>query len=1512
MPANNVVELIFRATNQTNAGIRSVTQDIQRLEQSLPLAGIGRLGAAISGVGIGALTLGAGLRTLIKHGLDTQESMQNLAGAVLVAGKNFNQLGTELEGTVSKLQRASRFDSTEIRRGLTTLIQLSGEVKASEQTLAAVADFAAARHLAFADAAELVAKGSEGMIMALRRSGIGLQQVAKDAFDLLTPTQRLQLGIAGTATGLDTLAQKAFEALTPTERLGVIAGLLNEKFGGAAARDLGTYAGQLAHIRAEAGNLADTLGTKLVQALAEAAVRIRTSLGEMSGKGFGISIPDIVEQARRMQAVSALSAKEQDDIIRSIRLIRERKKAEEEGGKTSAQTAAEELAKGAIRAAQEAARLKAQQEAAANALKYQEILNGLLGTNKDQAMTERAVAEAIRIVNQQTGNAAAGATIFAEQLDKIDETARKTGGHIRADLIPQIERLHAMLQLGASLDAILAPSKAWVLAVEAMRTEGDVLVNQWAAMASAGIPLNEIATVMGAAFAALGEKAQKAGISFGDLHDSTAAALDTMAHETAIASFTEKLRQLGEQGSRTNKELEDLRALSMKIGMETLFSGATPLQIAAKFQPQLQTVLPEFQRTGTIAGLTAEELDRLRPSLKITADLESFKRAAAEFAEQMKRSAEDFGQNLGALFSDLASTGGKNFGEIAAQAFNRLVQEGAKDLGTRLATMLQNAFSPVQEAPGGGFTFAGSTQTFESRDAAMTAFLQTGQKPSTGQILGSNALNFAAIGFGSYQAARQGQSLLAGTISGAAAGSAINLGWGTLIGAVVGFLGSVLAPSPGKDYPYARFGVRQGQAFFEPTQNIDANAAKQALANIQKAYDSAIGDLVRTLLRIPTEFLPQMFASIGELLPKVGKDAGGDIGRAASQSFWKDFQLWFQQGMPRDLAEHFRPIFAQAFEGMGFTVSRFNEIWAALQDMDPADARKALDDLTSAVVGMRENFKYLGQSAGGLLATGAAANQQTMAQQLHDSATEITRLADAFNSLPISQQITAAAEINRLTKERVDLERQFFQELAATIKDVTNSFDAQIRDLTAQGLQTKEGKPDLQAQAQYYLDYANSLRARIAAAATPQEAQALGQELQSTIGTILQLGQQMGPAAGEAFRKWAIETLTQGRDIVLDRLHELGDAVAQENADFVKRIQGPWEEFTGQATSAADALNDLVTAVNSFKDWLLRGSPPGGPGGPGTLPISKDFGGVGGPTDPSDVFDWPEDPNAGTGQGGPGKSAVPGRGVRPFDAGQAQITDGEQAVTIGQEIGASLVAALSRSDALKAIAAAGAGLRTLSQTTPLPVISVTAPKPEVTVTPAPPAPPVVVPPPVVVTPPPPSPPAVDTRGRDAALSAIAALLGRLTDKGIPDLTDALSGAGGAFPALPTGFDTPADYIPTYTPGHVPATHPFFSLNDPNSPVLTPDIWASWNVEQRRAGVPETPRPNSMRALEAAINKFEDSNSKGQTASTKALIEWLKAIFKELASADKGPITIVLPPAPVITKSAGPSTRRLGG
>jgi hypothetical protein len=1548
--ASNVVELIFRSSNQTKQGFAEVTRDLNGLNKSVtaPISGALGLVGALGAIGVAGVTVTKVLGTIVSAGIDSQEALKNLQGAVDQTGASFTKLGPQLETSIKNVVDSSRFMNHEVSQGLTSIIQLSGDAVASEKTLAAVADLAAARHMSFADASNLVAKASEGMVMMLRRQGIMLADVAKGAYDLLSAQDRLTLGVVGTATGMDTLAKKAFEALSPAERLAVVMGLLEVKFGGAAQRDLTTYAGQIAHLKAEYHDLAETIGVELLAGIAEVILKTKIFLDQMAqiraqrptaaempslipkmpgekavtgvmqtavSSVFGVA--DWLEASNAVSQYSTATDKANQASIDASRLARA-------GAADAKAAAAETLATGAERAAAQEREKKRLEELAADQKKYTDALNGFLGVSKDQLIVQHALADAIGIVDARFGYAGPGAEAFASELEKISTRATETGGTIRDDLIPALQHLY---------DLTVHPQ-------------------------------------IGVEFSAIGR-----GLPGGNI---------------------------------------------------------PPLQ---------QSLAPgDYAREF----LNTEGLDAWQKNWN--KDLqESFKRSAEEFSAAMKKSAEEFGQNLGALFADLSTTGGKNFAEIAAQAFNRLTQQGAKQTGEILAKYIQNAFSPVQEAPNGGFTFAGSSTTYKTRDDAMAAFLQSGQKQTPGQAIGAQAGNLALIGLGAYQSGKQGGSLLGDTISGALAGFSASGGnlYATLAAAVVAFVGSLLAPSPGSDYPYAKFGVKQGQAFFDPTQNINANAAKDALAKIQATYDQFFGGYVSILLKFPTEVLPKVIASLSTILPRVGLDAGGDIGHAASKSFWQNFQLWLSQGMPREIAGQFKPVFAQAFEGMGLTVSKFNEIWDALQGMDPAAAMKLMDQLTTAVVGMKDNLGYLSKpfaGAGGLLETGQQANQQSFASQLHDSATEILKLADVFNNLPISQQIAAAQQINQLTQARVDLEKQFFEQLASIMKSVTDSFQADIRNLTLTGMVTPEGKPDYQAQAQYLYQHATDIRAQLATATSPQEAQALGDELRTTINQIYQLGTQMGPQAGEAFRKWAIAALTAGQAEVLDRLKALGDAVAAENADFMSHLKADWDTFTGTASSDvnnfAAAIRDATNAVKGFITGTTPigggGNPPGGVGGGGgrigvpiILPAPGDTG----------VYLPPWTPAPAP----PPPPTVPP--VYPPNPGEVR-PQSESLVTIGDDIGAGIVAAISRSDALKAIAAAGAGLRLLSQTPTPPALQIsgvdtsnavaikqvtsivadaqrqlatmfdavshtlsgiTAPslavqestrgvhdafdalrdalakamrdgvvtreevasidaarkalidaferltegmttqagKLPITIQPPPP----LGPPPIVTSsaspPPPPGPPASPrlTPDQQALVDAGFTLPGTATavypwpppstgrDEARAAIRDALAAlmrdargaaATGGFPPLPTGSDTAADtYVPTHTTHPDVLSHPYYSLWDPNSPVLTPQIWAGWHAMQRDAGlpltgggVPVTPSAAGDAIVNAIVkaSNGESDGFKGLAGMLK-MLEWLPAIVKAIENQGKDPITIVLPPAPVSTFSAGPSTRR---
>ncbi|HEV8232720.1 MAG TPA: hypothetical protein VGQ75_10270 [Thermoanaerobaculia bacterium] len=777
--------------------------------------------------------------------------------------------------------------------------------------------------------------------------------------------------------------------------------------------------------------------------------------------------------------------------------------------------------------------------------------------------------------------------------------------------------------------------------------------------------------------------------------------------------YADRIRKLGEEAERTGGVLDRRLRAALDLLNRPIPQGRTLANLFDIAQPGIPGAFLGDQGREIARQIATEQAARRRMDQETA---ESLKRAAEEAAQQFT---ERFEQPMVDIFTDLALNSGRNFGRIAGEMFAESVRDGAEAFVRLLSQGLDQVFGGgrVTQTGTGIFSFGG--QEFTGPNAEQEALTAQAQSRARwGQIAG------AAIGLGSniYSAyhtpGRAQPTATSLVLSGAAAGTAALPGWGTLIGAVVGGIAALFQPAVGRDYPYARYGVRGGEPFFDyrtgggqgrtgEIQNVSTNAARAALAQLRQAYDDAFGDLVRTLLRFPVEVLPAAFATIGDIIPRVGREVGGDMGRAASQTFWRDFQLFFEQGLPRAVSESFRPIFAHAFEAMGFTLNRFNDIWAALGELDPAAARKALDQLVEATVGMRESLEFFSRpfaGAGGMLDWADRENQRSFASQITEQFEEIQRLGDVLGDLPLSEQIRAAAEINRLTTEARESVQDFLREIAQGIADVTASWGASIRDLEIAGIQTPEGAPDYQGQAEYLRNYANQLRQQLASATSPQEAQALGEELRNTIMQIYGLGQQLGPEAGEEFRKWALDALTEGRDLVIEQLRALGQATADALKEQTDRLAANWTEFTGHASDAADNLADAFDRLRKRIDLVKSPPQEGGDSegggrrwGPGTPRFQ---------VLPPDEFGTPWITPPGWDEGAPPPPIVPPvtpvypeppTGFRP---------QSENPAAVGKSIGKEITDWLNRSAALFAIGDAlkdlGAGVTGGGTFAPLP------------------------------------------------------------------------------------------------------------------------------------------------------------------------------------------------------------------
>jgi hypothetical protein len=1043
--------------------------------------------------------------------------------------------------------------------------------------------------------------------------------------------------------------------------------------------------------------------------------------------------------------------------------------------------------------------------------------------------------------------------------------------------------------------------------------------------------------------------------------------------------YADRIRKLGEEAERTGGVLDRRLRAALDLLNRPIPQGRTLASLFDIAQPGIPGAFLGDQGREIARQIATEQAARRRMDQETA---ESLKRAAEEAAQQFT---ERFEQPMVDIFTDLALNSGRNFGRIAGEMFAESVRDGAEAFVRLLSQGLDQVFGGgrVTQTGTGIFSFGGQEFTGPNAEQeALTAQAQSrarwGTILSAGVGAGSNI--YGAISGRQRQSALSlvGSTALAGASIGGAAGAGVfswlGAGIGAVVGAVVGGIAALFQPAVGRDYPYARYGVRGGEPFFDyrtgtgqgrtgEIQNVSVNAARTALAQLRKTYDDAFGDLVRTLLRFPVEVLPAAFASIGDIIPRVGREVGGDMGRAASQTFWRDFSLWFEQGMPREIASRFQPILEQAFTGVGFTVQRFNDIFDQLQDLDPAAARQALDQLAEASVGLRDFFDYAQtpfSGGAGMLEQAQRDLNLTPGEQITQSFEDIQRLADALANMPLSEQIKGWNDINRQIQDIQSAFKDLMQEIAQGIRDVTESFGASIRDLEIAGIQTPEGAPDYQGQAEYLRRYANDLRARIASAASPQEAQALGEELRSTITQIYGLGQQLGPEAGEEFRKWALGALTEGRDLVIQRLREIGQEAADALKEQTDRLAANWQEFTGHAGDAADNLADAFDRLRKRID-LVKGPPQEGGdsegggrrwgggtprfqvlppdefGTPWITPPGWDEGGPPPPIVPPVTPVYPEPPTGFRPQSEDLREVLDGLRAALAGAGDISTVDAEEAIRLlnerlqssvsvlgdvraddaanalaraGARIKASFVdlSAVSGDDAARAIGATAAGIRSaFSQLALLRLPKVALPE-----TPA--ALPAIPPRTTTMTGyGPRSEDSVrvgqsigkeitDYLSRSTALSAIGDAL--------KDLGAGVTG-GGTFAPLPGGpfGESPAKGRQPYPDDF---SHPYYSLYDPTWRERFPQIAEGWDTMRRSTGVaPE--RPSPIAGIVAAINRLEkgQATNDGQVKSTKILADWLAYIAKAIVASDKdsGDITIVLPGEALRSLGGTPASRR---
>lgn len=233
-------------------GVRNIRTGFQRVRATATRAGQA-IGRALR-TPLGMLGLGGGVYGLIRAftGLigaaTTQEEIfRKLETVVELTGVSYGSVKKRIDAFLASMQATTRYGDTDLAPVLQMITQLSGSLEKGFEGVRVAADMTAAGLFDLNTSAKYVAQAMAGEVTMLGRYIPELKSSA----------------------GLITLN------MTATEKWAIAKGLLNQKFGGMAQKDLDTYLGSINQLKNDVGDIVESIGDRFIPVLTDLAKRIR-------------------------------------------------------------------------------------------------------------------------------------------------------------------------------------------------------------------------------------------------------------------------------------------------------------------------------------------------------------------------------------------------------------------------------------------------------------------------------------------------------------------------------------------------------------------------------------------------------------------------------------------------------------------------------------------------------------------------------------------------------------------------------------------------------------------------------------------------------------------------------------------------------------------------------------------------------------------------------------------------------------------------------------------------------------------------------------------------------------------------------------------------------------------------------------------------------------------------------------------------------------------------------------
>jgi hypothetical protein len=238
----NTLQLTLQVKDDGSVVVDQVHKKFDEMEKGT-VSGGKSIGQTLGGIKAGWLAVAGGaaaaymtLSKFLEAASEAEEIESRLAFQAGTVGYNFQQIKPYVDDFANSIQRTTRFSDEMAREGLTQMLQYTSDVEQGMNGVRLAMDMSTQTGMDFNSTSRYIGMAMAGNVEMLGRWIPELRDLEG------------KLGADATA------AEKAQYAL----------GILNEKFAGAAEKDLNTYAGQLANLKNKFDDLKESAGRALL------------------------------------------------------------------------------------------------------------------------------------------------------------------------------------------------------------------------------------------------------------------------------------------------------------------------------------------------------------------------------------------------------------------------------------------------------------------------------------------------------------------------------------------------------------------------------------------------------------------------------------------------------------------------------------------------------------------------------------------------------------------------------------------------------------------------------------------------------------------------------------------------------------------------------------------------------------------------------------------------------------------------------------------------------------------------------------------------------------------------------------------------------------------------------------------------------------------------------------------------------------------------------------------------